>query len=215
MTKRIALTESAVGTEYYNKLQKVRSVATHPYIVEIFKDLKSRRKSYMLTDFKDFKPHATEYTFKDFFQVVSVLGINHTLPREEPKHIRFVKTLANLSTRLGHRCDYQDMMDILENSSDTHVREQKFVEVIPGMLFAYTTGTRPQDLTFKLEYFFGAEVIDILLVNNVKINTGRELTNPGKARVHATRSLAGLPIQDRHLAEFERANAIRISKENA
>lgn len=193
MSKRIILTPDKVSKTLYSKLKKAKSEANHPLIVSIFKDLETRRKCYKLKEFS-FNPHATEYIFQGFFRSLTLAGRTRLIPIEEPKQINFVKALVKLANNIGIKDDYDVIMDRLESVNESNLSSGQLVEIIPELVYGYTTQAQPDSLILKLEYFFGTDVIDILDINDVETNTGKARRYQNRAKEHAKLYLKGKTV---------------------
>lgn len=192
MSKRKILSKDQVSESLYSKLLLLQKAKAQDLIVKLFKGLESRRKCYKLSEF-EFQPHATEYLFPNFFKTLTLAGRTRLIPVEEAEQIKFVKTLVAISKTLGLKEDYDSMLDRLESVSEANLGNNKLIEIIPEILYAYTA-VKPDTLILKLEYFFGAQVIDILDSHGCEINTGRPRTSKKRAKEHADSYLEGMKV---------------------
>ncbi len=192
MSKRRILSKDKVGESFYAKLEKLRIAKNQNLVVKLFKDLETRRKCYKLSEF-EFKPHATEYIFPGFFKTLTLAGRTRLIPLEEAEQIKFIKTLVAISKALGLKEDYDSMTDRLESVSEANLSNNKLIEIIPELLYAYTA-VHSDTLILKLEYYFGAQVIDTLDVHGCAINTGRARVYQDRAKQHASSYLEGMTV---------------------
>lgn len=211
MSKRKILTPDKVGDtadkvsqSLYEKLIEIKKPENHALIVSLFKDLDTRRKCYKLGQF-GFNVHATEYFFPKFYSPITFAGRTRLIPVEEAKQIKFVKALTALMQLLGYASKYDSTLDLLETVSESDLSENRLVEIIPEMLYAYS-GPKNDTLYLKLEYYFGAEVIDILDINNIDINTGKPRIYKERAKEHAKLYLTGKTVTQ-HRAETKAQEA--------
>ena len=192
MSKRKILSRDEVSETLYNNLILLRDSQKQSLIVKFFKGLETRRKCYKLSEF-EFKPHATEYFFPGFFKPLTLAGRTRLIVLEEEKQIKFIKALVTISKALGFKENYDSMLDRLESVSESNLSNNKLIEIIPEMLYAYTA-TQSDTLILKLEYFFGAQVIDTLDVHGVQSNTGKARTPNGNAKECASSYLKGMTV---------------------
>lgn len=192
MSKRRILSKDKVSESLYSKLLLLKEPKNQDLVVKLFKGLETRRKCYKLSEF-EFKPHATEYLFPKFFKTLTFAGRTRLIPLEEAEQIKFVKTLVAISKALGLKEDYDSMIDRLESVSESNLSNNKLIEIIPEMLYAYTA-VHSDTLILKLEYYFGAQVIDILDVHGCEINTGRPRAFKDRAKEHASSYLEGMTV---------------------
>ena len=191
MSKRIILSKDKVSESLYSKLEVIQSTPkAQKLVAQLFKDLNTRRKCYKLSEF-EFKPYATEYYFPKFFKTFTLAGRTRLTPLEEENQIKFIKTLVSLSKAIGLKMDYDSMIERLEAVSESNLGNNKLIEIIPELLYGYTA-VRTDTLILKLEYFFGALVIDILDKNGFEINTGRPRVEKERAKQHADSYIEGL-----------------------
>lgn len=189
MSKRKILSADKVSESLYAKLMEIQKPENHALIVGLFKNLETRRKCYKLGQF-GFEDHATEYFMPNFFSSITFAGRTRLIPIEEERQIKLVKSLSALMNLIGYESTYDSMLDRLEEVSDANLSQNKLIEIIPEMIYGYA-GPKRDILYLKLEYYFGAEVIDILDVHNVEINTGKPRVNKQRARNIAKLNLAG------------------------
>lgn len=184
MSKRIILTPDKVTPTLYKKLALLANPYVQGVVSEVFKNLQNRRKCYKITEF-NFRAHATEYYFTDFFEIVDFAGRKNYTINQTPDRVNFVRTLVALANAFNYDIHYDGMIDLLESTSDSKLTDGNLIEVVPEMVFVYTTQLKPKTLVFKLEYFFGTDVINILDAKGYSVNTGKERQDPERARKHA------------------------------
>lgn len=184
MSKRIILTAEKVTPTLFQNLKKLANPTLQSIVVEVFKNLESRRKCYKLTKFS-IKPHATEYFYPDFFESVSFAGRQNLSIEQTPEKRTFIRALVSLVNAFGHNIHYDGLVDLLETVSESNLSNGSLIEIVPEMVYAYTTQLKPNTLVLKLEYFFGTDVINILDAKGYDVNTGRERQNPERARKNA------------------------------
>lgn len=189
MSKRIILTPDKVTPTLYEKLLKLAEPTIQSIVVEVFKGLESRRKSYKLSTLS-IKPHATEYYFPEFFDIVGFAGRqSYSIDLKKPEKIAFVRALVSLANAFGHDVHFDGMVDTLESVRESNLANDNLIEIVPEMVYAYTTQVKPNTLVLKLEYFFGTDVINILDAKGYEVNTGKERQNPERARMNAALQL--------------------------
>lgn len=189
MSKRIILSPNKVTPTLYENLLKLAEPTFQSIVVEVFKNLESRRKCYKLTTLS-IKPHATEYIFPDFFDIVEFAGRqSYSIDIKKREKIAFVRSLVSLANAFGHDIHFDGMIDILESVRESNLANGNLIEIIPEMVYAYTTQVKPNTLILKLEYFFGTDVINILDAKGYEVNTGKDRQNPERARLHAALQL--------------------------
>lgn len=204
MSKRKILSADKVSESLYAKLIEIQKPENHALIVSVFKNLDTRRKCYKLGEF-GFNVHATEYFVPNFYTSITFAGRTRLIPVEEAKQIKFIKALTALMNLLGYESTYDSTLDRLEAVSEADLSENRLVEIIPEMLYAYA-GPKNDTLFLKLEYYFGAEVIDILDINNININTGKPRVYKERAKEHAKLYLTGKTVTQ-HRAEIKAQEA--------
>ncbi len=184
MSKRIPLTPDKVTPTLYKKLALLAEPYVQGVVSEVFKNLKTRRKCYKLTQFS-FRAHATEYYFPDFFDIVDFAGRKSYSIEQTPDRVSFVRALVALANAFNYDIHYDGMIELLERASESKLTDGILIEVVPEMVFIYTTQLDPDTLVFKLEYFFGTDVINILDAKGYSVNTGKQRQDPERARKHA------------------------------
>ena len=192
MSKRKILSADKVSESLYAKLMAVKEAKNQKIIVKLFKGLDTRRQSYKLSEF-DFQPYATEYMLPGFYKSLTLAGRTRLIPVEDAEQIKFIKTLVALAKAVGLKEDYDSMMDRLESVSESKLSKNQLVEIIPEMIYAYAS-QQSDTLILKLEYFFGAEVIDILDVHGINVNTGKPRIYKDRAKEHASLYLKGMTV---------------------
>lgn len=182
MSNRIRLTPDKVTATLFEKIEKLKGQRAQKLIVEIFKDLETRRKCYKLGELQ-FKPHATEYLFPNFYAPIHFAG--RKISRPNGKDVKVLTLLQNLSKLCRElnitEIDYDGIMDSLESITDHDLASGQLACIIPEMVYGYTTTNQADALILKLEYFTGSTIIDILDAHYIETNTGKKRINNSRA----------------------------------
>lgn len=132
------------------------------------------------------------------------LQVARLIPVEEAKQIKFIKALTALMNLLG----YQALMILRLIAWKLLAKQIQRKSSCRNYPWNALRLRRPKNdtLFLKLEYYFGAEVIDILDINNININTGKPRVYKERAKEHAKLYLTGKTVTQ-HRAEIKAQEA--------
>lgn len=188
MTKRLILDPKAISKDLYKKILMLSDKKVQEIVCRLVGEAKTRRKPKK--DSFEFTAHPTEYLFYSFFNDSDVDGIFDSQMIINDQNQKTLSNLVALSNILGHKTTDEKMLAALRGCRGTSLAQGVFVELIPEVVYAYTSKFQRGLLVLKLEYFFGATVIDVLDVNSISVNMGTPRANIARAKLHANIRLA-------------------------
>lgn len=190
MSRKILFDPEKANRVSYLNWCKMGFKHTQDIVAEFFKTKASRRKCYRLSEF-DVKVHATEY-YMDLFKITYFGGRKqYSIDETNPEIVKSVRLLVELSAIYSHNVSYEQMLERLESvHEESDVSSAIVVPIIPNVLYAYSTKFKPEAIYFKLEYFFGADVITVLDSRGYEIrSSGSKRQNFEDGRKHAIKEL--------------------------
>lgn len=190
MSRKILFDPEKASRLSYLNWCKMGFKSTQDIVAEFFKTKASRRKCYRLSEF-EVKVHATEY-YMDLFKETYFGGRKqYSVDESIPENVESIRQLVQLAAIYSHNVDYDEMLERLESVHEkSDVSSGIVVPIIPNVLYAYSTKFKPETIYFKLEYFFGADVITVLDSRGYEIrSSGSKRQNFEDGRKHAIKVL--------------------------